>query len=144
MNEQIDQNIIDYSEDLDKLDDIPPLSWKQLSEIMMQSAEKVVGRDPPNKLGVPYSREAQEEIERRETKISMAWSALALKSKFDEDFLESKRETFRMKKSLGRFRAAAREEWANSRIEELQKAIARSDLRTFYRVLKKWVFIRCL
>ena len=53
---------------------------------MTQSAEKVFGRATPNKLGVPYSREAQEEIERREAKIPMAWSALALKSKFDEDF----------------------------------------------------------
>ena len=137
LNEQIDQNLIDYSEDLDKLDDLPPLSWKQLAEIMTQSAEKVVGRDPQNKLGVPYSREAQEEIERREAKIAMAWSALALRSKFDEDFLKSKREFFRMKKSLGRFRAAAREKWANSMIDELQKVIDRSDLRTHYRVLKK-------
>ena len=104
---------------------------------MTQSAEKVVGRDAPNRLGVQYSREAQEEIERREATIAMAWSALALKSKFDEDFLQSKREIFRMKKSLGRFRASSREEWANSMINELQKAIARSDLRTFYRVLKK-------
>ena len=76
---------------------------------MVSSAEETLDRGRANKLGVPHTKEAIIEIERREAaNISTSWNSLALIAKSDPAFWDRKRNIFR--KALGRFRAQAQED----------------------------------
>ena len=107
--------------------------WSGFRDILIKAAEKVIHRGKQPVVGLPYREESLREIRRRRRLLGekLVWVRQA---QGVEEIKRRKKELNSMRSKFNAYRWKARKEWANKKVNDLQKAEKSHD---FHRILRE-------
>ena len=110
--------------------------WTGFRDILITTAEKVIGRGKQPVVGLPYSEESLREIRRKQRLLDEKnqWARLAM---VVDEVKRRKKELNSMRSDFNAYRWRAKTEWANKTVLDLKKAEESHDVGGFYGILRE-------